>query len=233
MWPLVGRAAELERMAGLRAAEDGRGVVLSGPAGVGKSRLAHDAVAAADADGAAVTWIRATRSAATVPLGAFAGLLPPGVRSDDPLELMRRSADALRERAEGRRVVLGVDDAQLLDPTSAALVLHLTETGIGVRRLRPCARASPARTPCSRSGRTPARCGSISQTLSEEDTGTLVEAVLQAPGRGTRAALDLREQPRQRALHPRAAARRAGRRRAPGGQRLLAADAAARRRADR
>jgi DNA-binding NarL/FixJ family response regulator len=64
-----------------------------------------------------------------VPLGAFAGLIPDDVRSDDPLELMRRSADALRARANGRKIVLGLDDAQLLDPVSATLVLHLTATG--------------------------------------------------------------------------------------------------------
>ena len=56
---------------------------------------------------------------------------------------MRRSADALRERAGGRRIVLGVDDAQLLDPVSAALVLHLTITASAfviatVRSGEPC-----------------------------------------------------------------------------------------------
>ena len=38
------------------------------------------------------------------------------MRSDDALELMRRSADALRTQAGGRKVVLGVDDAQLPRP---------------------------------------------------------------------------------------------------------------------
>jgi DNA-binding CsgD family transcriptional regulator/tetratricopeptide (TPR) repeat protein len=75
-----------------------------------------------------VEWVQATSSAATVPLGAFAGLLPEAVRTDDALELMRRSADSLRRRGDGRQVVLGVDDGQLLDPVSAALVLHLTVT---------------------------------------------------------------------------------------------------------
>ena len=42
---------------------------------------------------------------------AFADLLPADVRSDDLLELMRRSAAALRGRADGRPIVIGVDDA--------------------------------------------------------------------------------------------------------------------------
>ena len=103
-------------------------MVLRAAAGVGKSRLAREANAAAAADGLPAIWVQATRSASAIPLGAFADLIPDDVRSDDTLELLRRSGDALRERARDRRVVLGVDDAQLLDPVSAALVLHLAAT---------------------------------------------------------------------------------------------------------
>ena len=46
-WPLVGRAEELERLSRVRRAGDVLGVVLSGAAGVGKSRLAREALAAA------------------------------------------------------------------------------------------------------------------------------------------------------------------------------------------
>ena len=56
--------------------EDCRGVVVSAGAGVGKSRLAREAHAAAERDGALVGWVQATSSAAAVPLGAFAGLHP-------------------------------------------------------------------------------------------------------------------------------------------------------------
>jgi DNA-binding CsgD family transcriptional regulator len=127
-WPLIGREAELERIAGARRQDGCPGVVVRAPAGLGKSRLAREASAAAAAEGLPAIWIQATRSASTIPLGAFADLIPDDVRSDDPLELLRRSGDALRERARDRRVVLGVDDAQLLDPVSAALVLHLATT---------------------------------------------------------------------------------------------------------
>ena len=128
VWPLVGREAELERIALARVDGDCRGVVVSAGAGVGKSRLAREAHAAAARDGALVDWVQATSSAATVPLGAFAALIPEHARSDNTLELMRQSADSLRERAGGRKIVLSVDDAQLLDPVSAALVLHLSTT---------------------------------------------------------------------------------------------------------
>jgi AAA ATPase domain len=88
-WPLVGREAELERIAQARADSRCPGVVVSAVAGVGKSRLAREALAAAQREGAVTHWAQATTSAAAVPLGAFAGLVPDDVRSDEPLELMR------------------------------------------------------------------------------------------------------------------------------------------------
>ena len=127
-WPLVGRAEELERIVRARADNGCSGLVLSAGAGVGKSRLAREASRVAAEDGALTDWVQATKSAAAVPLGAFAGIVPDGVRSTDALALMRRSVESLAERAGGRKVVIGVDDAQLLDPVSAALVLHLTVT---------------------------------------------------------------------------------------------------------
>ncbi len=69
--------------------------------------------------------MQATASSATIPLGALAGLIPDEVRSDEPVELVRRCTDALRERAGARTVILAVDDAQLLDEASAGLILHL------------------------------------------------------------------------------------------------------------
>src|SRR4051812_37880338 len=132
-WPLVGRDDELRLIAQLRAEHRGRrsgvGVVIAGLAGVGKSHLARHVVAAAEGAGALVAWVLATASAATVPLGPVAGLLPAEERTTDPATLMRRTAALLRQEARGRDIVLGVDDAQLLDPASAALVLHLAISG--------------------------------------------------------------------------------------------------------
>jgi DNA-binding CsgD family transcriptional regulator len=141
-WPLVGREDELDLIDRCRARGDGA-VVVTGQAGVGKSRLARETLARSARLGAQARWVQATRSAASVPLGAFAGLLPDSARSADPLELLRRSAQALRELGGPARLVLGVDDAHLLDPASAALVLELTLGGaafvvLTVRTGEPC-----------------------------------------------------------------------------------------------
>ena len=205
MWPLVGREAQLGRIAQVRATRECCGVVLTASAGVGKSRLARDAVAAAEADGASVTWIRGTRSAATVPMGAFAGWLPTDVPVDDPLALMRHTVEAVRERAEGRDAVLAVDDAQLLDPLSAALVLHLTVTGtvfivVTVRTGEDCPDA--VRSLWKDEGALQIEL----EPLSEQPDRRARRGGAAGPAGGGRPALDLRQQPRQRPLRAGAAA---------------------------
>src|SRR3954454_18511897 len=119
-WPLVARVRELKSV---RSAGGG-GVVITGEAGVGKTRLAREIAEAAVAP---VEWVRATRSAASMPLGAFAALLP--AERGEGVELLARARHALAERAGGRRPVLCVDDGQLLDHASAALVHQLVAAG--------------------------------------------------------------------------------------------------------
>jgi DNA-binding CsgD family transcriptional regulator len=97
---------------------------------VGKTRLAVEALQRAEQAGMATARVTATRSAAGLPLGALAPLLPAADHRDvgmvdDRVELLRRSAAALIERAGGRRLALLVDDAQLLDDTSATLIHQL------------------------------------------------------------------------------------------------------------
>ncbi|MGA8519048.1 MAG: AAA family ATPase, partial [Pseudonocardiaceae bacterium] len=56
-WPLTGRAEELSLISGLTRGREGpTGVVLAGAAGVGKTRLAREALAAAQQRGAVTRW---------------------------------------------------------------------------------------------------------------------------------------------------------------------------------
>jgi DNA-binding CsgD family transcriptional regulator len=142
-WPLVGRQAELRRVVEAWTRGESSGVAIVGAAGVGKSRLAWECCAALAAEGAHVERAQATASAAAVPLAAVAELVPDEVRSDDVLATMRRCSAHLRALAVGRPAVVCVDDAQLLDPVSASLVLHLAESASAfvlttIRRGDPC-----------------------------------------------------------------------------------------------
>jgi DNA-binding CsgD family transcriptional regulator len=130
-WPLVGRDAERAQIVAAHADAYCIGVIISGAPGIGRSRLAREVVFEAGRRGDLIYWTQATASSATIPLGAFAALIPDDVRSEDPLELIRRSTERVHARAAGRDVWLGVDDAQMLDPASAALVLNLA-TAAGV-----------------------------------------------------------------------------------------------------
>ena len=132
-WPLVGRQVELETLvADVRDAR-GRGVVLAGAAGVGKTRVAREALARVQAAGSDVEWVAATRAAASIPFGAVSHLLPAAEGlGDDRLDTLRRAAALIAERNRGRPLVLGVDDAHLLDDASAALVHLLALRGLAV-----------------------------------------------------------------------------------------------------
>ena len=127
-WPFTGREAELELVGETLADGDSGGVVIAGPAGVGKTRLATEAAALAAARDCAVEWVRASGSARSIPLGAFAPILP-ATPLPDGVELLARARHALAERAAGRRLVLCVDDGQLLDDASATLVHQLVAAG--------------------------------------------------------------------------------------------------------
>jgi DNA-binding CsgD family transcriptional regulator len=178
-WPVIGREFELAQIADARAA-GARAVVVLAPAGVGKSRLAREALAREERDGAYTAWAQATRSAATVPLGAFAGVIPAEVRSHDPFELLRRTTIAMRELAGERRLVVGVDDGQLLDAASAALVLHLAASTAAfvvatVRSDEPCQDAIVSLWKDLEAPRLELN------RLGETDTQQLVEAMLEGP----------------------------------------------------
>jgi AAA ATPase domain len=178
-WPLIGRVEELSRISELTRGRDGpTGVVLAGPAGVGKTRLAREALAAAEQRGALTRWAVATASARALPLGAFAATL--GVVSVEPARLVRQASEALLAGAGRTRVVVGVDDAHLLDEPSAVLVhqLVLRRAASVVLTLRVGETAPDAVTALWKDGHLPRL---ELRPLSPEETATLVEARLGGP----------------------------------------------------
>jgi hypothetical protein len=110
-WPFTGRADELELVRRSLAAGRG-GLVVTGPAGSGKTRLVTEAVRGADCARAA-----GTPEARNIPFAAFAHLLPETVTLHRAVHLL-----------SGVRLLL-VDDAHLLDDSSAALLHQLALHG--------------------------------------------------------------------------------------------------------
>lgn len=179
VWPLTGRLEELRFVdAALRRAGGPQGVVLAGAAGVGKTRLAREALAVAAQRGAATRWATATASARELPLGAFGGLL--GVVGGESFQVLRQAVDALLAGAGRRGVVVGVDDAHLLDELSALVVHQLVLGGaatvvVTVRTGEPAPDAVVALWKDGHLDRLEV------QPLSEQETGALLEAVLGGP----------------------------------------------------
>lgn len=125
-WPLTGRDDEL-RVVAAAIRPGAAGVVVAGPAGVGKTRLAREGLGTLNSRAVTVCWAHGSAAVRPLPLGAFAGLLD--LHSDDPADSIAR---ALTRLASLRPLVLAVDDAHLLDEHSA-IVLHR----VAVRRLAP------------------------------------------------------------------------------------------------
>jgi ATP/maltotriose-dependent transcriptional regulator MalT len=132
-WPLVGRGDELEQVGDALADGAMRGVLIQGPAGVGKTRLADECFEFATRGGRAGGRATATGIAGGLSLGALMPLLPLEIvdRRLDPLALYAIVAAALREQAGANGpFVLLVDDLHLLDAASVVLLGQLLDAGV-------------------------------------------------------------------------------------------------------
>jgi hypothetical protein len=86
-WPLTGRLEELRIIEAAISDADLSGIVIFGAAGVGKSRIAQDALSLAASKGCEIRWAVGTSSASALPLGAFASWAESGVTEN--LQLVR------------------------------------------------------------------------------------------------------------------------------------------------
>lgn len=127
-WPLVGRDAELARLGEVLADPGARGLLIAGAAGLGKTRIAAECAARARAAGYRAVAVSGHRSYRELPFGALAHLMP-AVAADtvsaDRGALLRRLAATLSTPAGGEPALLVLDDAHLLDDSSATLVYQM------------------------------------------------------------------------------------------------------------
>lgn len=121
-WPLTGRAEELNIIAEvLSGTAECAGVAIAGLAGVGKTRLVREVVAAAAERGWSVRSVTGTAAAQAIPLGAFEQWIDH--RDGQPINLVGAVISAITSSPGNDPVLVAVDDAHLLDDLSA-FVLH-------------------------------------------------------------------------------------------------------------
>src|SRR5947209_3113940 len=89
-------------------ASDVSGIVVCGAAGVGKSRIAREVMAAAESRGWEPRIAVGTSAARAIPLGAFTAWARSGVT--DTVQLLRGVIESLTSAASGTAVVVCVDD---------------------------------------------------------------------------------------------------------------------------
>ena len=106
----------------------GRNVVLTGPAGMGKTWLAKAAVAGAESAGRRAKVTFGTASARDLPLAALAPLLSGTEIAAENGVLLARARETIAAglAASGTTLVL-VDEADLIDGLSALLLRHLVD----------------------------------------------------------------------------------------------------------
>lgn len=178
-WPLVGRSEHVVRATEAVTGHPPRSVLLTGPPGGGKTRVATEVAAATSRARRLVLSVAATQSAAGIPFGALAPLLPPSADDGDPAALLVRVQASIAERAGDRPVVLVVDDVHLLDPGSADLLEGLGRSQVALLLVARDGAALPA-------GLTRLSDDGLLETialgpLGRDEVGTLLAAVLDGP----------------------------------------------------
>ena len=155
MWPFEGRQQELALLRSAFAAGDVDTVLVSASAGVGKTRLAREAIAGLGAQHTA--WAAATRAAAAIPFAAVAPLLP-----DAAAHLLDDASAALVAHLARERLAFVVMNVRVGEPVADAL-LRLVRDGRGEQlRLDPLRYADigpadrPRRRGYGRAGQAPA-----------------------------------------------------------------------------
>ncbi len=176
-WPLTGRAAEMRLVESALSEPDLAGIVVSAPAGVGKSRLTREALDAAVTRGCEVRRVIGTSSGRRIPLGALAPWA--GAHDAGGVQLVCTVIESLVAAPDERVVIVGVDDVHLLDDVSI-FVLHQILQRRAARLVLTVRAGEPVPEPVQELWDVGDFDWLNLHSLSADDTASLLEAVLGA-----------------------------------------------------
>ena len=178
LWPLIGRSEETGAIEAAIVASGASGIVIYGAAGVGKSRIAREALSAAESHGCECRWAAGTSSGRAIPLGAFTAWTPSGVT--DTVQLLRGVIESLTAASSGTTVVVCVDDVHLLDDLSIFVVHQIVQRGAAKVILT--IRDGEPKAPAVQEIWTVGQFDRLDlQPLSLDETTTLLSATLEGP----------------------------------------------------
>ena len=126
IWSSFVRQAEIDQAVAAVQHDSTYGAVVIGPWGVGKSTLAR-AVHAAVAETTHVVRLFGSPAETLISYGSLAVLLArlPAAATEFPSSIIRGIDELIRRDADGRQILLVIDDLPGLDPMSVGVIMHL------------------------------------------------------------------------------------------------------------